>query len=198
MSAEKKMLSCYNRGCGADFDPLENKDGMHRWPGHIHELAAKYSKCRHNGLGYVRVLPELFRHVYISHCAYRTDSCHHHPGVPFFHDAYKGWSCCNKKSVDFTEFLNIKGCQLTKHSNVKPVEPVKPMPSAAELAGAEAAAAAPPARIVEPIKPSMLQRPDFNAPLMAIVPVVAPGLRQAIDSVVPIIVRGESSAQPIG
>lgn len=27
MSAEKKLLSCYNRGCGADFDPLANKDG---------------------------------------------------------------------------------------------------------------------------------------------------------------------------
>lgn len=35
-----------------------------------------------------------------------------------FHDAYKGWSCCNKKSVDFTEFLNIKGCTKSKHSNV--------------------------------------------------------------------------------
>lgn len=128
----------------------------------------------------------------------RTDACRHHPGVPFFHDAYKGWSCCNKKSVDFTEFLNIKGCQLAKHSNVKPAEPVKPKPSAAELAAAEAAAAAPPARIVEPIKPSTLQRPDFNAPLLSVVPVVAPGLRQAIDSIVPIISRGDSAGQPIG
>lgn len=47
-----------------------------------------------------------------------TDECRHHPGHPVFHDAYKGWSCCNKKSVDFTEFLNIKGCTLSKHSNV--------------------------------------------------------------------------------
>lgn len=46
------------------------------------------------------------------------DECRHHPGAPIFHDAYKGWSCCNKKSVDFTEFLNIKGCTLAKHSNV--------------------------------------------------------------------------------
>lgn len=29
MSAEKKTVSCYNRGCGADFDPLANSDGMH-------------------------------------------------------------------------------------------------------------------------------------------------------------------------
>ena len=36
-----------------------------------------------------------------------ADSCAHHPGVPVFHDAYKGWSCCKKKCTDFTEFLNI-------------------------------------------------------------------------------------------
>lgn len=129
----------------------------------------------------------------------KTDACHHHPGVPFFHDAYKGWSCCNKKSVDFTEFLNIKGCQLAKHSNVKPAEPIKPLPSAAELAAAEAAAAvAPPTRVVAPIKSSTMQRPDFNAPLLTVEPVVAPGLRQAIDSIVPIIVRGDAASQPIG
>lgn len=45
------------------------------------------------------------------------ESCKYHPGVPVFHDAYKGWSCCNKKSVDFTEFLNFKGCTLSEHSN---------------------------------------------------------------------------------
>ena len=36
-----------------------------------------------------------------------SDSCHYHPGVPVFHDALKGWSCCKKRSTDFTEFLNI-------------------------------------------------------------------------------------------
>lgn len=54
------------------------------------------------------------------------DGCVHHPGVPVFHDAYKGWSCCSKKTTDFTEFLNIKGCTTASHSNVKPPEPEKP------------------------------------------------------------------------
>lgn len=54
------------------------------------------------------------------------DSCQHHPGVPVFHDAYKKWSCCDKKTTDFTEFLNIKGCTRSYHSNVKPPEPPKP------------------------------------------------------------------------
>jgi hypothetical protein len=35
------------------------------------------------------------------------DVCQFHPGAPIFHDAYKSWSCCSKKSTDFTEFLNF-------------------------------------------------------------------------------------------
>ncbi|XP_012263523.2 cysteine and histidine-rich domain-containing protein morgana [Athalia rosae] len=57
----------------------------------------------------------------------KGDDCTHHPGQPVFHDAYKGWSCCNKKCTDFTEFLNIKGCTKSSHTNVKPVEPEKPV-----------------------------------------------------------------------
>ncbi|ESO84272.1 hypothetical protein LOTGIDRAFT_155607 [Lottia gigantea] len=55
-----------------------------------------------------------------------TDSCQYHPGGPIFHDALKGWSCCKKRSTDFTEFLNIPGCTKGKHSNEKPPEPVAP------------------------------------------------------------------------
>ena len=36
--------------------------------------------------------------------------CQFHPGAPFFHEGYKGWTCCNKKTTDFTEFLNTPGC----------------------------------------------------------------------------------------
>lgn len=50
-------------------------------------------------------------------------SCWYHPGRPVFHDAYKGWSCCEKKSTDFTDFLNFKGCQSSKHSSEKPLLP---------------------------------------------------------------------------
>lgn len=135
-----------------------------------------------------------------------ADSCRHHPGVPYFHDAYKGWTCCNKKSVDFTEFLNIKGCEVSRHSNVKPAEPVKttaapadekqpPEPSEAATATAASTSAVPNAK--QPLKPAPLKRSDFNGPLVPIVPVVAPALQQAIDSIVPIIVR-DDSAQPIG
>ncbi|KAH8313569.1 hypothetical protein KR067_008292 [Drosophila pandora] len=101
------------------------------------------------------------------------ESCRHHPGEPFFHDAYKGWSCCNKKSVDFTEFLNIKGCTLAKHSNVKPPEPEKPVKEESNKD-----------EVIEvraPIKES-LPRPPIETPLTVIQPTVAPALKDTIDS----------------
>ncbi|NXV80979.1 CHRD1 protein, partial [Atlantisia rogersi] len=51
------------------------------------------------------------------------DSCLYHPGVPIFHDALKGWSCCKKRTTDFSEFLSIKGCTKGFHSAEKPPEP---------------------------------------------------------------------------
>ena len=52
-----------------------------------------------------------------------SQDCIHHPGAPFFHETYKGWTCCNKKSSDFTEFLNTPGCARGRHSREKPIEP---------------------------------------------------------------------------
>ncbi|KAM9667708.1 integrin beta-1-binding protein 2 isoform 5-T5 [Dama dama] len=54
------------------------------------------------------------------------DSCCHHPGVPIFHDALKGWSCCRKRTVDFSEFLNIKGCTVGPHCAEKLPEVPQP------------------------------------------------------------------------
>ncbi|XP_076775033.1 integrin beta-1-binding protein 2 isoform X3 [Arvicanthis niloticus] len=59
------------------------------------------------------------------------DSCRYHPGVPIFHDALKGWSCCRKRTVDFSEFLNIKGCTVGPHCAEKlPEVPPQPEGSA--------------------------------------------------------------------
>lgn len=88
------------------------------------------------------------------------DVCRYHPGLPFFHDAYKGWSCCNKKCTDFTEFLNIKGCTVSKHCNDKPVEPEKPptkdIPTADVIE-------------VKPIVASCLERPPYDTPMVKFV-----------------------------
>ncbi|XP_071614126.1 cysteine and histidine-rich domain-containing protein 1-like isoform X2 [Heliangelus exortis] len=51
------------------------------------------------------------------------DSCQYHPGVPIFHDALKGWSCCKKRTTDFSDFLSIKGCTKGFHCKEKPPEP---------------------------------------------------------------------------
>ncbi|XP_069015073.1 cysteine and histidine-rich domain-containing protein 1 [Embiotoca jacksoni] len=56
----------------------------------------------------------------------KDDSCVFHPGVPIFHDALKGWSCCKKRTTDFSEFLSIKGCTRGRHSGEKPQEPLRP------------------------------------------------------------------------
>lgn len=96
--------------------------------------------------------------------------------MPYFHDAYKGWSCCNKKSVDFTEFLNIKGCQVSKHSNEKPPEPEKPK---------QDVVIEEPPPTPSPIVNSAMERVDFNTPLTVIQPTVAPALKQTIDNIGP-------------
>ncbi|XP_074529296.1 cysteine and histidine-rich domain-containing protein 1 [Halichoeres trimaculatus] len=54
------------------------------------------------------------------------DGCTYHPGVPVFHDALKGWSCCKRRTTDFSDFLSIVGCTKGPHNKEKPPEPVKP------------------------------------------------------------------------
>uniref|UniRef100_A0A8I5T818 CHORD domain-containing protein n=1 Tax=Pongo abelii TaxID=9601 RepID=A0A8I5T818_PONAB len=54
------------------------------------------------------------------------DACTYHPGVRVFHDAFKGWSCCKRRTTDFSDFLSIVGCTKGRHNSEKPPEPVKP------------------------------------------------------------------------
>lgn len=102
MSTEA-LLTCYNKGCGQKFNPSDNDEGKNK-EFSFKDLSRKLFS---------------FSHFFVEKCTF-------HPGNPIFHDAYKGWSCCNKKSTDFTEFLNFQGCSKGKHSNEKPVEPEKP------------------------------------------------------------------------
>lgn len=131
MSTDDGLILCYNRGCGQKFNPTANKDGER--------------------------LCLLTFYINLLNSIFIKDSCRHHPGEPFFHDAYKGWSCCNKKCTDFTEFLNIKGCTLAKHSNVKPPEPEKPQNNTVPDEVIE----------VKPIVASSLTRPPFDTPLVS-------------------------------
>lgn len=107
-----------------------------------------------------------------------ADSCRHHPGKPYFHDGKKEWDCCGKKSVDFTEFLNIKGCVLSKHSDVRktssPVEPPAPKPKVEESVTV---------KMPEPLK-STMERPSYSTEMTQLKPIVAPNLKNAIDNLV--------------
>ncbi|KAK8685178.1 hypothetical protein V6N13_041186 [Hibiscus sabdariffa] len=47
-------------------------------------------------------------------------SCSFHDS-PIFHDGTKEWSCCKKRSHDFSLFLEIPGCKTGKHTTEKPV-----------------------------------------------------------------------------
>ncbi|KAF2311793.1 hypothetical protein GH714_026748 [Hevea brasiliensis] len=47
-------------------------------------------------------------------------SCQYHDS-PIFRDGMKEWSCCKKRSHDFTLFLEIPGCKTGKHTTEKPV-----------------------------------------------------------------------------
>ncbi|CAL1301054.1 unnamed protein product, partial [Larinioides sclopetarius] len=101
----------------------------------------------------------------------KEDSCLHHPGLPVFHDAYKIWSCCNKKTTDFTEFLNIKGCTRSYHSNVKPPEPVKP----AVKDNTEVS-------IPKPLEQKQsMPRPDMGEPLLPLKHTVGASLKPMLE-----------------
>jgi cysteine/histidine-rich domain-containing protein len=42
-------------------------------------------------------------------------ACTHHPGYPVFHEGMKYWSCCQRKTAEFQEFLDQAGCDTGSH-----------------------------------------------------------------------------------
>ncbi|XP_060682570.1 cysteine and histidine-rich domain-containing protein 1-like [Hemiscyllium ocellatum] len=106
-------------------------------------------------------------------------ACTYHPGVPVFHDALKGWSCCKRRTTDFSDFLNIPGCTKGKHSNEKPPDPVKPevkIPSEPELKPKSNQYVMQSRRPVEAIV-----RPSPDAPLVRLEQKVSSSLKQALE-----------------
>lgn len=45
----------------------------------------------------------------------RYSECVYHPGVPVFHEGMKYWSCCQRKTSDFSVFVAQKGCETGSH-----------------------------------------------------------------------------------
>lgn len=46
-------------------------------------------------------------------------NCIYHSGVPIFHEGMKYWSCCQRKTSDFTAFMNQEGCEHGQHKWIK-------------------------------------------------------------------------------
>lgn len=119
----------------------------------------------------------------------KEGDCVHHPGHPVFHDAYKGWSCCNKKCIDFTEFLNIQGCTRSCHTNVKPPEPEKP---AVDKSKVDEVVQVTAQRLNN--GPS-LERPPFDSPLVTLTPTISPTLLEQIKGLTSSVVENVEQNQ---
>jgi len=105
------------------------------------------------------------------------EACLYHPGAPYFHDAYKGWTCCQNKSTDFTTFLNTPGCTVGRHSNVKPKEPEKITGNLTKDSSPE--------KVIEvrpPIQPPK-ERPSVESPRQRLTPTIAASLKQALQNI---------------
>ncbi|XP_044298179.1 cysteine and histidine-rich domain-containing protein 1 [Varanus komodoensis] len=112
-----------------------------------------------------------------------AESCTYHPGVPVFHDALKGWSCCKRRTTDFSDFLSIVGCTKGFHNSEKPPEPVKPevktISERKELADLKPKFQE---HIIQAPKPvDTIQRPSPDEPMSSLQLKVAASLKQALE-----------------
>uniref|UniRef100_A0A8B9PBC5 Cysteine and histidine-rich domain-containing protein 1 n=1 Tax=Apteryx owenii TaxID=8824 RepID=A0A8B9PBC5_APTOW len=114
---------------------------------------------------------------------FSKDSCTYHPGVPVFHDALKGWSCCKRRTTDFSDFLSIAGCTKGLHNSEKPPEPVKPeVKTTSERK--ELAELKPKFQehIIQAPKPlETIKRPSPDEPMTNLQLKVSASLKQALD-----------------
>ncbi|PWA22768.1 hypothetical protein CCH79_00002284, partial [Gambusia affinis] len=113
----------------------------------------------------------------------QDDACTHHPGVPVFHDALKGWSCCKRRTTDFSDFLSIAGCTKGPHNKEKPPEPVKPdVKISGEKKELEAQKPKFNEYIISAPKPQeAIHRPSPDEPMVKLQHKVSSSLKQALE-----------------
>ncbi|KAM9847235.1 cysteine and histidine-rich domain-containing protein 1 [Aulostomus maculatus] len=112
-----------------------------------------------------------------------ADGCTYHPGVPVFHDALKGWSCCKRRTTDFSDFLSIVGCTKGPHNKEKPPEPVKPdVTSSGEKKGTDDQKPKFNEYIISAPKPQeAICRPSPDEPVVRLQHKVSASLKQALE-----------------
>ncbi|XP_022604255.1 cysteine and histidine-rich domain-containing protein 1-like isoform X2 [Seriola dumerili] len=112
------------------------------------------------------------------------DACTFHPGVPVFHDALKGWSCCKRRTTDFSDFLSITGCSRGRHNSEKPAEAVRPEVKTSgerKEIGQELKPRGDPYIIQAPKPLEQVHRPSDEEPLVRMQQKVSSSLRQALE-----------------
>ncbi|KAG7470909.1 hypothetical protein MATL_G00118930 [Megalops atlanticus] len=111
------------------------------------------------------------------------DACIYHPGVPVFHDALKGWSCCKRRTTDFSDFLSIAGCTKGPHNKDKPPEPVKPdVKTSGEKKELDDLKPKFNEYVIQAPKPlESIQRPSGDEPLVRLEQKVASSLKQSLE-----------------
>lgn len=112
------------------------------------------------------------------------DACTFHPGVPVFHDALKGWSCCTRRTTDFSDFLSIEGCSRGVHNREKPAEPIMPEVTSSEGRREKGEELKPrgDTYIIQAPKPlELIHRPSGEEPLVRLQQKVFSSLRQALE-----------------
>ncbi|XP_015707856.1 cysteine and histidine-rich domain-containing protein 1 isoform X1 [Coturnix japonica] len=95
----------------------------------------------------------------------------------------RGWSCCKRRTTDFSDFLSIVGCTKGLHNSEKPPEPVKPdVKSTTERK--ELAELKPKFQehIIQAPKPlETIKRPSPDEPMTNLQLKVSASLKQALD-----------------
>nr|XP_026269667.1 cysteine and histidine-rich domain-containing protein 1 [Urocitellus parryii] len=110
------------------------------------------------------------------------DACTYHPGVPVFHDALKGWSCCKRRTTDFSDFLSIVGCTKGRHNSEKPPEPVKPEVKTTEKKELSELKPKFQEHIIQAPKPvEAIKRPSPDEPMTNLELKISASLKQALD-----------------
>ncbi|KAF1542457.1 Cysteine and histidine-rich domain-containing protein 1, partial [Eudyptes schlegeli] len=94
-----------------------------------------------------------------------------------------GWSCCKRRTTDFSDFLSIVGCTKGLHNSEKPPEPVKPeVKTTSERK--ELAELKPKFQehIIQAPKPlETIKRPSPDEPMTNLQLKVSASLKQALD-----------------
>ncbi|KAI5629172.1 cysteine and histidine-rich domain-containing protein 1 [Silurus asotus] len=111
------------------------------------------------------------------------DACTYHPGVPVFHDALKGWSCCKRRTTDFSDFLSIAGCTKGPHNQEKPPETIKPeVRTSGEKKDVDDFKPKFNESIIQAPKPvESIQRPSPDEPISRLPQKVSASLKQALE-----------------